>query len=92
MCEFVYGYEEPWDLLESFVKGLYSVGTEALLHKFAQQKGGNMAKMLTIMFDDLNKETQKEVLEFYSYNSPEDGNLDVVPLFILEKEEEERKG
>ncbi len=50
-----------------------------------------MARTLTIMFDDLNKETQKEVLEFYGFDNPENGNLDVVPLFILEKEEEERK-
>ena len=73
------------------LKDCDSVGMEALLHKFAQQKGGNMARTLTIMFDDLNKETQKEVLEFYNYNSPEDGNLDVVPLFVLEKEEERKE-
>ena len=50
-----------------------------------------MSKTLTIMFEDLNNEAQKEVLEFYGYGGPEDGNLDVVPLFILEKEEQERK-
>lgn len=50
-----------------------------------------MPKTLTIMFEDLNGKAQKEVLEFYGYDSPEDGNLDVVPLFILEKEEEDLK-
>ena len=50
-----------------------------------------MSKTLQIMFDDLDKEAQKKVLEFYGYDSPEEGNLDVVPLFVLEKEEEGRK-
>lgn len=50
-----------------------------------------MSKTLTIMFDDLNNEAQKEVLEFYGYEIPAEGNLDVVPLFVLEKEEQERK-
>lgn len=46
-----------------------------------------MSKTLEITFDDLNSTAQKEVLEFYGYEVPEDGNFDVVPLFILEKEE-----
>jgi hypothetical protein len=50
-----------------------------------------MTKTLTIMFEDLNSEAQKEVLKFYGYDSPKEGNLDVVPLFILEKEEDDRK-
>ncbi len=50
-----------------------------------------MSETLEIMFDDLNAKARKEVLEFYGYDSAEDGNLDVVPLFILEKEEQERK-
>ena len=40
------------------------------------------------MFENLSGKAHKEVLEFYGYDSPEDGNFDVVPLFILEKEEE----
>jgi len=40
------------------------------------------------MFEDLNSKAQIEVLEFYGYHNPEEGNLDVVPLFILEKEEQ----
>lgn len=51
-----------------------------------------MSKTLTIMFEDLNSEAQKEVLEFYGYETAAEGNLDVVPLFILEKEDQERKG
>ena len=47
-----------------------------------------MSETLTIMLEDLNSKAQKEVLEFYGYGSPEEGNLDVVPLFILEKEEQ----
>jgi hypothetical protein len=43
------------------------------------------------MLEDLNGKTQKEVLQFYGYDSPEEGNLDVVPLFVLEKEEQDRK-
>lgn len=40
------------------------------------------------MFDDLSSKAQKEVLEFYGYDTPEKRNLDVVSLFILEKEGE----
>ena len=50
-----------------------------------------MSKTLTIMLEDLNGKAQKEVLEFYGYDGPEEGNLDVVPLFVLEKEEESEK-
>jgi len=45
-----------------------------------------MSQELTIMLADLNDRTQKEVLEFYGYKNAEEGNLDVVPLFVLEKE------
>lgn len=51
----------------------------------------SMSKTLTIMFEDLNSEAQKEILEFYGYETAVEGNLDVVPLFVLEKEEPERK-
>ena len=51
-----------------------------------------MSETLEIMFDDLDVKARKEVLEFYGYDSPEEGNLDVVPLFILEKQEQDRKG
>ena len=48
-----------------------------------------MSETLEIMFDDLDVKVQKKVLEFYGYDSPEEGNLDVVPLFILEKQEQD---
>jgi len=50
-----------------------------------------MSETLTIMLADLNDETQKEVLTFYGYESASDGNLNVVPLFVLEIEEPRRK-
>jgi len=48
-----------------------------------------MSETLEIMFDDLNVKARKEVLEFYGYDSLEEGNFDVVPLFILEKQEQD---
>ena len=51
-----------------------------------------MSETLEIMFDDLNIKARKEVLEFYGYDNPKEGNLDVVPLFILEKQEQDREG
>jgi hypothetical protein len=49
-----------------------------------------MSETLTIMLADLNDRTQAEVLAFYGYTSAAEGNLDVVSLFVLEKEESER--
>jgi hypothetical protein len=46
-----------------------------------------MSETLTIMLDDLNNDTQKEVLKFYGYQTAAEGNLDVVPLFVLETED-----
>jgi len=48
-----------------------------------------MSKTLEIMFDDLNNEAQREVLRFYGCETPEDGNFDIVPLFVLQVEESE---
>ena len=50
-----------------------------------------MSEMLTIMLDDLNGEAQREVLRFHGYESAKEGNLDVMPLFVLETEESARK-
>jgi hypothetical protein len=44
-----------------------------------------MAEVLTIMLENLNSETQKEVLKFYGYETAAEGNLDIIPLFLLEK-------
>jgi hypothetical protein len=43
-----------------------------------------MSETLTIMLDDLKSEAQKEVLKFYGYATAAEGNLDIVPLFVLE--------
>lgn len=41
---------------------------------------------MDIMFDDLNPSAQKRVLEFEGIKNLKDLNLEVVPLFILEKD------
>lgn len=40
---------------------------------------------IEIMFDDLNEETKKEVLDFYGIKSAKDMNWDIIPLIVLEK-------
>jgi len=40
---------------------------------------------LEIFLRDLKEDVQKEVLEFEGLKTAEDGNYDIVPLFILEK-------
>jgi len=47
--------------------------------------------MLEIFFHDLDEETQQRVLELYQSDSPEDMNLETVPLFVLEAEDSEDK-
>ena len=42
---------------------------------------------LEITFSDLNQDAQKAVLEFFGIDTPEEGNYDLIPLFILEKEQ-----
>jgi len=41
---------------------------------------------LEITFADLNEDGQRAVLEFFGIDTPEEGNFDLIPLFILEKE------
>jgi len=48
-----------------------------------------MEDTLEIMYDDLTEEAQKRVSEFYGEKSPDEGNYDISPLFILSKETEE---
>jgi hypothetical protein len=43
---------------------------------------------LEIFYKDLKEEAQKEVLNLYGIKSPEEMNLDITPLFVLETEEE----
>ena len=44
---------------------------------------------LKIYFEDLIEAAQKEVLEFYEIDRPEQANLDEFPLFELEQPETE---
>ena len=46
-----------------------------------------MSEALIIMLENLNSETQKEILKFYGYDTAAEGSLDIIPLFLLEKEE-----
>lgn len=42
---------------------------------------------IDIMFDDLKEEAQQQVLDLYEIESPEEANLDTVPLFVLDAPE-----
>jgi hypothetical protein len=46
------------------------------------------AEEFEIMFDDLNEDAKKRLLDFYNLETPEEGNLDVMPIIILMQEEE----
>ena len=50
-----------------------------------------MLETLTIMLDDLKSEVQEEILKFYGYETVAEGNLDIVPLFVLETEEQKER-
>ena len=54
-----------------------------------EERSFSMSKTLPIMFDDLDGRAQEEVLRFYGLESPVEGNFDIVPLFVLELEEED---
>ena len=43
---------------------------------------------MEIYFSDLNEEAQKELLKLYGIKTPQEGNFDVVPLFVLVEPEE----
>jgi hypothetical protein len=43
---------------------------------------------MEIYFDDLHDDVKLAVLKFYDIKEPEELNLDVEPLFVLEKEED----
>lgn len=43
--------------------------------------------ILEIYLEDLKPEAQEEVLRFYGVSNPKELNLDIQPLFVLEKEE-----
>jgi len=42
---------------------------------------------LEIYFSDLVKDAQTKVLKFYNLATPDDGNLDIVPIAILDVED-----
>ena len=42
-------------------------------------------RVFELYFRDLNEEAQKRLLKFLGISSPEEGNLDVVPLCVLER-------
>ena len=43
---------------------------------------------LGIYLYDLDDAAQREVLDFYGLEKDTDGNLDVIPLFVLENDDE----
>ena len=45
-------------------------------------------KTFEIMFDDLTEEAQKRFLEFQGLEDPADGNYGIVPIAVLELEED----
>ena len=46
-------------------------------------------KQLNIYFEDLTYEAQEAVLEFFGIETMSDLNLEIVPLFTLETQEDE---
>lgn len=49
------------------------------------EKQNNLLKV-EIFIDDLKPNVQKELLKAMNLNSPEEGNLDIFPLFTIEIE------
>ena len=45
-------------------------------------------KTFEIMFDDLTEEAQRRFLEFQGLDNPYDGNYDIVPIAIVELEDD----
>ena len=45
-------------------------------------------KTFEIMFDDLTDEAQQRFLEFQGLDNYQDGNYDIMPLAIVDMEEE----
>lgn len=44
---------------------------------------------IEIMFDDLKEEIQEEILEAYGIESPSEMNWEIVPIAVLETEDED---
>ena len=45
-------------------------------------------RTIEIMFDDLTDEARRAFLEFQGLDNPQDGNYEIVPLAVVELEEE----
>jgi len=45
-------------------------------------------KTFEIMFDDLTEEAQQRFLEFQGLEDPKDGNYEVVPIAVIELEDD----
>lgn len=45
-------------------------------------------KTFEIMFDDLAEEAQRRFLEFQGLEDPKDGNYEVVPIAVIELEDD----
>ena len=47
-----------------------------------------LGDVFQVFFKDLTPEAQGEYLRFSNLKTPEEGNLDVYPIFVLEKSDE----
>jgi len=45
-------------------------------------------KTFEIMFDDLTDEAQRQFLEFQGLEDSKDGNYDIVPIAVIESEDD----
>ena len=45
-------------------------------------------KTFEVMFDDLSEEAQRRFLEFQGLEDSKDGNYDIVPIAIIELEDD----
>lgn len=57
----------------------------SLNHGYTNNRKG-VDMLIEIYFDDLNEDGKKKVLDALGITSPEDANLDVVPIFVYDTE------
>jgi len=80
-----------WNSIDEYIEGIKSI--DWIMDKNNQKKFNikeeEQGKMLEILFEDLNEEGKKKVLDFYGIKKPSEANLDIVPLFVLEREKRE---
>lgn len=51
----------------------------------AKPDSGTTASTFEIMFNDLNPKARQQLLDFYNIKNPEEANLGIVPLAILDQ-------